>query len=333
MNTIINELIIGEMMDMGKIENPKVSVIVPVYNVKPYLERCIDSLISQSLKEIEIILVDDGSTDGSAAICDDYARRDERIVVIHKQNGGVSSARNVGIDFAKGDYIMFVDSDDWVEPEFCNLPYDVAKQNDADMVMFGLNMINGSRKYRNVEVPEGLFTSKETALYLLTGPVQNYSVNKIIRGSIAKKVHFIEGMIFEDIDANYRFVLGCDSFVCIEDRLYNYVIRDGSITTTRNRKHFNDLFISHYRKYLDLKNLGFDPYKTVDLYGLCRAALLYLIYIGSDDEYSKDASSVLKEHWAETGDKFSLKRRALMQLYSISPVMFDLFCKLGGKRL
>lgn len=333
MNTIINEFIIGEMMDMGKIENPKVSVIVPVYNVKPYLERCIDSLISQSLKEIEIILVDDGSTDGSAAFCDDYARRDERIVVIHKQNGGVSSARNAGIELAKGEYIIPVDSDDYVEPGFCEIPYSLAKQYDVDMVMFGFNMINGSREYPTIDVPDGPFTSKEQALAMLKGHFQNYAWNKLIKISVAKKVRYTEGIYFEDIDTCFRFILECDSFMCIDEKLYNYVIRQGSITTTRNRKHFNDLFISHYRKYLDLKSLGFDPYKTVDLYGLCRAALLYLIYIGSDDEYSKDASSVLKEHWAETGDKFSLKRRALMQLYSISPVMFDLFCKLGGKRL
>lgn len=101
---------------------PKVSVIVPVYNVEPYLRQCLDSIVSQTLKDIEIILIDDGSTDGSGEICDEYKREDHRIRVIHKVNEGLSAARNDGIDASTAPYIMFVDGDDWVEPEFCETP-------------------------------------------------------------------------------------------------------------------------------------------------------------------------------------------------------------------
>ena len=106
----------------------KISIIVPVYNVEPYLPKCIDSLISQTMEEIEIILVDDGSTDRSGKICDAYAEADDRIRVIHTQNHGLSCARNEGIDASTATYIMFVDGDDWVERRFCEIPYLRIKQ-------------------------------------------------------------------------------------------------------------------------------------------------------------------------------------------------------------
>lgn len=115
---------------------PKISIIVPVYNVEKYLEQCIKSIIEQTLKEIEIILINDGSTDKSIEICNEYAKFDKRITVIDKKNTGVSDTRNVGIDIATGEYIMFVDSDDWLEKQACELAYDEAEKEKADSVIF-----------------------------------------------------------------------------------------------------------------------------------------------------------------------------------------------------
>lgn len=116
---------------------PLVSIIVPVYKVEDYLERCLDTLCRQSLKDIEIILVDDGSPDRSGEICDQYAKEDRRIKVLrHPENRGLSAARNTGIAYAAADYLMFVDSDDWVHVDFCKLPYEYAMQHQADLVMF-----------------------------------------------------------------------------------------------------------------------------------------------------------------------------------------------------
>ena len=98
-------------------QNPRISVIVPVYNVEQYLPRCVESILAQTYENLEILLVDDGAKDGSGAICDAYARQDERVKVIHKENGGLSSARNAGIDASTGEYLSFVDSDDWIEPD------------------------------------------------------------------------------------------------------------------------------------------------------------------------------------------------------------------------
>ena len=116
--------------------SPLISIIIPVYKVEPYLRNCLDSIVNQTNRNLEIILVDDGSPDKSGDICDAYAAADERIIVIHQNNQGVSAARNAGLDIAKGDYILFVDSDDWIEQETCEAVLDLALKNNADLVCF-----------------------------------------------------------------------------------------------------------------------------------------------------------------------------------------------------
>lgn len=113
-----------------------ISIIVPVYNVEPYLRRCVDSILAQTLTDFELILVDDGSPDGCPAICDEYAEKDSRVHVIHKENGGVSSARNTGMAVAEGKYFLFCDSDDYVSPQWCETLY-VAAEGDPNYLAFG----------------------------------------------------------------------------------------------------------------------------------------------------------------------------------------------------
>ena len=135
---------------------PKVSVIIPVYNVESYLRKCVDSIIGQTLINIEIILVDDGSTDRSGSICDEYRRQDGRIQVIHKANGGLSSARNVGIDAASAPYIMFLDSDDWAEPGFCEIPYDAAVDTNSDLVIFQTCYVKDGKQVEFMRILQSL---------------------------------------------------------------------------------------------------------------------------------------------------------------------------------
>ena len=113
--------------------NPKISVIIPVYNAEVYLHRCVDSLLSQSFKDFELLLVDDGSVDSSADICDEYANGDERVRVFHKKNGGVSSARNLGLDNARGEWVVFVDADDWIVDNGFNVDYNILQE---DLILF-----------------------------------------------------------------------------------------------------------------------------------------------------------------------------------------------------
>ena len=119
-----------------------ISVIIPIYNVEKYLCRCLDSIISQSYKDLEIILVDDGSPDNSPSICDSYARNDNRIKVIHKTNGGLSAARNTGLKYAMGDFISFIDSDDYIEPKMYEILFNLITKFDSDISMCGCNVIS-----------------------------------------------------------------------------------------------------------------------------------------------------------------------------------------------
>ena len=132
---------------------PTISIIVPVYNSEKYLDACIDSILSQSFRDFELILVDDGSKDSSAQICDEYASQDTRVRVIHKANGGVSAARNDGLDIAKGEYITFIDSDDWVERESLST---ISNYRDYDIVFFSHRLV-----YEGGYISEFLFETKE----------------------------------------------------------------------------------------------------------------------------------------------------------------------------
>ncbi len=310
-----------------------VSVIVPIYNCELYLGKCIDSLLRQTLSDIERILVDDGSIDNSGAICDAYAEMDERIVVCHQKNAGVAAARNAGIRLAQSRYVMFVDGDDWVEQDFCLLPFSLANTNDLDIVMFEFVTIKGKKDVKPIQCEEGVFYSQEKALYLLTGTIQNYVTNKLFRKTLFEDSPFSEGIIYEDIEIMYKLILSAHSFGYINNSLYNYVLREGSITKTINENNFTSLFRSHYNKYVFIKDAGFDVFKAVDLYGLCRAALLYRIYIGSNKELSGKADLVLHEYGEVFRGRFNRKRQKLLSLYFASRPLFDLICTLSGKRV
>lgn len=146
---------------------PKVSVIVPVYNSERYLARCVGSIRAQTLQDIEILLIDDGSLDRSGGICDELARMDERIRVVHKQNGGVSDTRNVGVANARADWIMFVDNDDTVGPDFCERPYTIAQQEGCDLVYVMHDCTDSKGKTWPITTPfaDGII-SEADALYI-----------------------------------------------------------------------------------------------------------------------------------------------------------------------
>lgn len=205
---------------------PVVSIIVPVYNVEPYLEFCVDSLRKQTLKDIEIILVDDGSPDKSGEMCDQLALLDSRISVIHKENGGLSSARNAGIAVAKGDYIGFVDSDDWVEPDMFACLYRMITQYDADIA--DCEMIEtAKREFLDVGSADNVqFLDKKATLdvfFRVSNAKLNYCVcDKLYKRSLLEDTRFTEGIIFEDIDFNYRILIKANNMVTTDAVKYYY---------------------------------------------------------------------------------------------------------------
>lgn len=156
---------------------PKISIIVPVYNVENYLRRCVDSILNQSFTDFEVILVDDGSTDGCTTICNEYTRIDSRVSVIHKKNGGVSKARNMGISLASGDYLAFVDSDDYIEDDFLEILYSKVLEDDYDCVSSGFTIVNSALEKTHGFIPDNyvktFHSSKEQF---------DYIVGEVLRG-------------------------------------------------------------------------------------------------------------------------------------------------------
>lgn len=213
-----------------ELSTPLISIIVPFYNVEKYARKCIESLLSQTLTDIEIILVDDGSPDRCGDICDEYAASDSRIKVIHKKNEGVSAARNAGLDIASADIIGFVDSDDWVSPDMFHSLYTAMIRHDADIAV-----CNISYEYKHVSQPDRfpitheVVFDRDEALKLLMDDkrLHNYACDKIFRKHIITE-KFPVGCRFEDIMIMLRWVSNIRKMVAIPLVGYHYVQRGGS---------------------------------------------------------------------------------------------------------
>ena len=224
--------------------NPVISVIVPIYKVEEYLSRCIDSIINQTYKNLEIILVDDGSPDNCPKICDDYAKKDNRIKVIHKENGGLSDARNAGVRASTGEYIVFVDSDDWIELSMLDTLYNLLADNRCDVASCGIRMVWEDNRPSKLLFPfEGCHILEGTE-YILDCLISNkYLVqtvwNKIYKANIIKNIDFPKGKINEDEYWSWQVIAKTNRVVCLDIALYNYAQRDGSIMRNSN---FNPMF-------------------------------------------------------------------------------------------
>lgn len=216
---------------MAKVSNPLISVVVPVYNVEQYLRRCVDSILSQTYKNIEVILVDDGSTDNSGKICDKYAKNDKRIKVQHKDNGGLSSARNAGIKTMNGEYVSFVDSDDWIEPNYLEVLHENLKKNHCDISMvkhfidYPMKSINASSGRRVKLDPHNCLN-----MMLYSEDVDVSAWAKLYPTNIFNKIRFPEGRLFEDSATTYKLIDCVRNIFLDSTPLYHYTIRDDSIT-------------------------------------------------------------------------------------------------------
>lgn len=213
---------------------PEISIIVPVYKVEEYLCKCIDSILAQTLTDFELILIDDGSPDGCGAICDAYAAKDSRIVVIHQKNAGVSAARNAGLEIARGAYIGFVDSDDWIEPEMYETMLRKAKETQADVVVCGIQYAEtdgriistackGSNQYTNQDLIKALFE--------MPCEIGGGVWNKIFLATAVKEARFPEDRkIGEDCIYLFYALKTCRSGVKLTDVFYTLLERSGSAT-------------------------------------------------------------------------------------------------------
>lgn len=212
-----------------------ISVIVPIYNVEKYLARCVDSILAQTYQDLEIILVDDGAKDASGAICDAYAEKDPRIKVIHKKNGGLSSARNAGIDAATGEYLAFVDSDDWIEPEMYGHMLSLMEAYGAKLACAGRYDVDGATGEKTVGLcpkREECISSEELVgrIFLWEG-CDSSACDKLYRRSLFARFRYPEGKVCEDVPTTYKIVLQAGRAVLCDRPFYNYYHRPDSIST------------------------------------------------------------------------------------------------------
>lgn len=219
--------------------NPVISVIVPIYNVEQWLPACVDSLLAQDFTDFELILVDDGSPDGCPALCDAYADRDDRVRVIHQKNGGLSAARNTGIEAACGEYLAFVDSDDFVSPQYLSKMLAAARTQSADLVVCGVEDVAESGQ--NTEEPShslcseaGCFAGRALFSKFFGPNATYYTVawNKLYRAELWNELRYPEGLLHEDDAVAHRVYAACERVICLEDPLYFYRLRTGSICRT-----------------------------------------------------------------------------------------------------
>ena len=264
--------------------NVLISVIIPIYNVEKYLRRCVDGILSQTYRNLEVILVDDESPDGCGAICDEYAAKDDRVVVIHQKNKGLSGARNAGIDMAKGEYLAFVDSDDYVTDDFILRLYEAVATTGSDMAQCKWKYVTGEA------VPDPLndtgridvFTGAQmmSNLYIHDGAYFVVAWNKLYHRSLFDGIRYPEGRIHEDEATTYRIFDRVKRAAVIDACMYGYFTGNDSITRgnfTKKRLdwawavHERILFLESHSQYEQMLPAALKAFADgcIDLYFKC----------------------------------------------------------------
>lgn len=313
---------------------PLVSVIVPIYQTEKYLLRCLDSLKRQSLQNIEILLIDDGSPDKCGEICDAYAARDERFKVFHQKHAGTSVARNQGIRMATSEYLMFADSDDWVHEDFCKDAYECAVKNNADIVKFGLQSVKNHKlfglQYKTINA---LSTGHKTREVLINHLVKfgSPSCDKLFHKTLFDTNKYPEGYYYEDIFL-YKVIYNAKYIYSLNKVLYYHCYRSGSTTTLKTSKVWSDWFEMQRQRLQDFASWKIYPPERIEL-ELKRKSLAYCIMKKKDisDSHYLFASQTLL-NTKNIPEEFTWKQKIMFCLFKYCPPVFDFICDVYGKR-
>ena len=305
---------------MSNYGNELISIIVPVYNVEQYLEKCVDSIINQTYKNLEIILVDDGATDSSSKLCDKLAKIDNRIKVYHKENGGLSDARNYGVERATGDYIGFVDSDDYIDAEMYEKLYEAIKKENVDVAECNLKIIYPEREELFTEQNYYNVCTKQEYLeeYLKIEKIFGSVWTKLISRKIAKELLFPKGKLYEDTYYAYDLINVANSFVLIDSPSYNYLMRENSITNSKFNPRIFDLIEivekfhkTTYKNYPGLKEAA-DCRKMYAYFSVLNSILLEdefknnLYYAQIINYFKENYKAILKNKYINRNRKLSV---------------------------
>ena len=315
---------------------PLISVIVPVYRVEEYLERCVESILSQTYENLEVILVDDGSPDRCPAICDAYAGKDARVKVIHQENKGLSGARNAGIELAAGEYLAFVDSDDYVSPHFIEGLYELLQETGCAIGQCRFSYVKGEKLteegdfafciYRGESLMEQLYGPEEKATYFVV------AWNKLYRAELFKEtgIRYPEGRIHEDEATTYQLFHAARKLAFLDKAMYGYYTENGgSITSVFSAKRLQWLTAQEERIAFFQKN-GYEKLLPVAYRKLCDACITFFFRCTEQVEGAEALKKELRqrlEHYRTDGADFiaslPLKTRMGYELFSMSPGLYE----------
>lgn len=236
----------------------KISIIVPFYNVEKYASKCIESIINQTYKNLEIILVDDGSKDNCGKICDEFAKKDKRIKVIHKTNGGLSDARNAGIKEATGNYIGFVDSDDYIESDMYEYLLNLLEKNNADISICGVGEVYEDFEEESIKTKEDviIYDNKEALKELLLDKkIRSHAWDKLYKKELFNNIFYPKGRKMEDVGTTYKLFNKANRIVYGEKIKYHYLQRKNSIMGKNDTNMWIDYYELSTTRYEEIKKI------------------------------------------------------------------------------
>ena len=268
---------------------PAISVIVPIYNIEKYIRRALDSILAQTFSNFELLLIDDGSTDESGRLCEQIAEQDERVLLYHKENEGLSQARNDGLKQAQGDFVIFIDSDDYIHPEMITSLYQQLVKEDADVSSCGvMNVYANSESPQSANQDDYFVCDTETFLkeYLIGEKIPGTICNKLIKKEIAAQLTFPKGLIYED--AYYHFdLIKLDRKYVVNTKPYYYYFHRGDSITTKPYAEKDLAYIDIYQKFYNEVVKNYSDLKEVAFFRLAYAHFFILDKMLLDDQYKQ----------------------------------------------
>lgn len=315
-----------------------ISVIIPVYNVENYLERCIDSVINQSYKNIEILLIDDGSSDKSGIICDKYATKDDRIITIHNKNQGLSKTRNYGIEISKGKFITFIDSDDYIDKDFIKNTYNALIENNVDLGITKLKVSykNEIPKLRKDNKSKIINSKKALEEMLYTDMYYISTCGKLYRKKLFDDIRFPNNQLFEDVNTTYKLIDQAKKVYCTNNEYYVYFVRNNSITT----QNFNNKQLDLIKATEEMTNDIINKYQDLieganrrKVYSRISTLCRVITSKGNNEELEKELINYIKENKEVIKYKETpLRDKIAIRCILISKRLFKILWKILKKK-
>lgn len=319
--------------------NPLISLVIPVYNVEKYLDKCVQSVLAQTYDNFEVILVDDGSTDSSGKMCDEYAKKDSRVIVYHKSNGGLSDARNFGVERCNADLVSFIDSDDYVAEDYLEYLWYLMKKYDADIACANRRVVYENKKKDDKRVAEDkiietvIDSTEAIKLSCYEPDIFVSAWNKLYKIDIIKSYPYPVGKLYEDLSTTYKLFDMADRIAFSNKCLYYYLQRNSSIMHKRfSRKHFDIITAA-----LEQHSFVCEKYPEISKITGSRCASTVISLMSRfdifDEENSKDIFKDLRNYfkpyfWVTITDK---KRSVKYKIYCVSVMMGYLPAKIVFK--